>query len=291
MLPHRRANDYTPLLHVTESLLDRLSGKGWMAAIADRLGWQDQLRIDRCALTFPGPEHSLAPLRIAFASDFHAGPTTHARTLAQACQVLADLQPDLLLLGGDFVSYRARHIEALAQQLGAIPAPYGRYAVLGNHDLWADDGLIVDQLQAVGVRVLVNENVQLPAPYDHVWICGLDEPTSGRPDAEAMFRGAGGCRIVLMHSPQGVAHIEEYAFDLAVCGHTHGGQICLPGGHPIVLPHGRYNRRYPSGHFQIGRQSQQRLIVSRGVGYGGLPVRLFAPPDVLSCELSWRHGV
>jgi predicted MPP superfamily phosphohydrolase len=120
MLPYRRAKDYTPLLHVTEALLDRLSGKGWMAALADRLGWQNQLRIDRCALTFPGPTQALAPLRIAFASDFHAGPTTHARTIARFCQILRDLQPDLLLLGGDFVSYRARSIEGLARQLGEI---------------------------------------------------------------------------------------------------------------------------------------------------------------------------
>ena len=204
MLPHRRAVDYTPLLHITESLLDRISGQGWMAAIADQLGWQDQLRIDRCALTFPGPAHALAPLRIAFASDFHAGPTTHARTITQACQVLRDLQPDLLLLGGDFVSYRASHIEALAQQLGEVPAPCGVFAVLGNHDLWADDRQIVQHLRQAGIQVLVNENVQLPPPYSHVWLCGLDDPTSGSPDAAAMFRGAGECRIVLMHSPQGV---------------------------------------------------------------------------------------
>ena len=289
MLPHRRAVDYTPLLHVTESLLGRISGKGWMAAIADRLGWQDQLRIDRCALTFPGPEQALAPLRIAFASDFHAGPTTHARTITQACQVLRDLQPDLLLLGGDFVSYRASHIEALAQQLGEVPAPCGRFAVLGNHDLWADDRPIVQHLRQAGIQVLVNQNVQLPQPYSHVWLCGLDDPSSGSPDAVAMFRGAGGCRIVLMHSPQGIPLIEKHAYDLAVCGHTHGGQICLPNGRPIILPSGRYNRRYPSGHFQIGSQPHQRLFVSRGVGYGGLPVRLFAPPDVLSCTISWRH--
>jgi predicted MPP superfamily phosphohydrolase len=289
MLPHRRAINYTPLLHVTESLLGRISGKGWMAAIANRLGWQDQLRIDRCALTFPGPEHALAPLRIAFASDFHAGPTTHARTLTQACQVLRDLQPDLLLLGGDFVSYRASHIEALAQQLGEVQAPCGRFAVLGNHDLWADDRLIVEHLNRAGIQVLVNQNVQLPTPYSHVWLCGLDDPSSGSPDAAAMFRGAGGCRIVLMHSPQGIPLIEKHAYDLAVCGHTHGGQICLPNGRPIILPSGRYNRRYPSGHFQIGSQPHQRLFVSRGVGYGGLPLRLFAPPDVLSCAISWRH--
>jgi predicted MPP superfamily phosphohydrolase len=288
MLPARRAKDYTPLLHVTEALLDRLSGKGWMAALAERLGWQNQLRIDRCALILPGPPQVLAPLRIAFASDFHAGPTTHAQTIARACQALRDLQPDLLLLGGDFVSYRASYSEALAQQLGAIPAPFGRFAVLGNHDLWAGDGLVAEHLRQAGIQVLVNQNVPLPAPYGHVSICGLDDPTSGSPDAAAMFQGAGSCRIVLMHSPQGVAHIEGYGFDLAVCGHTHGGQICLPNGRPIILPYGHYNRRYPSGHFPIGPQPHQRLFVSRGVGYGGLPVRLFAPPDVFSCEMSWR---
>lgn len=147
MLPSRRAVDYTYVRDLTESVLARVSGNGWMASIAYHLGWQADLRIDWCTLSLPAPDPSFPPLRIAFASDFHAGPTTHPETIASVCRALRDLQPDVLLLGGDFVSFHARYIEDVAEALARVPARFGRYAVIGNHDLWADDTLIIQRLE------------------------------------------------------------------------------------------------------------------------------------------------
>jgi hypothetical protein len=153
----RRARDYGLLTHVVERLLERVGGDGWMAELAYRAGWQSPVVIDTVELRLPALV-ATPPLRLAFASDFHAGPTTHPLAIAEACAALARLQPDLLLLGGDFVSLNARHIEPLATLLGQVPAPLGRFAVLGNHDLWADDHPIVRRLTAAGVQVLVNDN-------------------------------------------------------------------------------------------------------------------------------------
>ena len=249
MLPHRRAVDYTPLLHITESLLGLISGKGWMAAIADRLGWQDQLRIDRCALTFPGPEQALAPLRIAFASDFHAGPTTHARTITQACQVLRDLQPDLLLLGGDFVSYRASHIEALAQQLGEVPAPCGRFAVLGNHDQavvrgagpqmrpearyvvdWTRSQLDASQLDFLASLPLTQRQGDQFYAHANAWAPGAWEYIAGRSDAVRSLH-ATDCRYTFC----GHAH-EPKLFHVSSTGKA-GDFIPTPGVAIPVPPH------------------------------------------------------
>ena len=94
---------------------------------------------------------------------------------------MRELHPDVLLLGGDFVSLHARHIEPVAAALADVPAPLGRYAALGNHDLWADDAPIVWRLADADIQVLVNQNQRLPAPYDRVWICGLDDPSRARP--------------------------------------------------------------------------------------------------------------
>ena len=135
MTTTHRATDYTRFRQLTEHILALISGNGWMASRAHKLGWQANLLIDDCQLTLPAPTAALPPLRIAFASDFHAGPTTHPQAISAACRALHDLQPDVLLLGGDFVSLHARYIETLAKALGQIPAPLGRYAVLGNHDL------------------------------------------------------------------------------------------------------------------------------------------------------------
>jgi len=285
----RRARDYRLRTHLVERLLARVGGNGWMAELAYRAGVQPPVVVDTLALCLPAPAPVLPALRIAFASDFHAGPTTHPQAIAAACATLAQLQPDLLLLGGDFVSLDVRHIEPLATLLGRVPAPLGRFAVLGNHDLWADDHPIVRRLTVAGVQVLINANQRLPPPYDHVWICGLDDPTSGQPDAQATLHGADGVRIVLMHSPEGLELLGSYRFDLAWCGHTHGGQIALPSGRPLWVPPGRWNRRYPQGRYALDQPPGAVLIVSRGVGYGGLPLRLFAPAEVHVATVTWEH--
>jgi hypothetical protein len=95
--------------------------------------------------------------------------------------------------------------------------------------------------------------------------------------------GAEGTRVVLMHSPDGVRAIGDRAFHLALCGHTHGGQVRLPWGPPLIVPRGRLSRRYASGRFELGART---LLVSHGVGCSGVPVRTFAPPEVHLCLIS-----
>jgi predicted MPP superfamily phosphohydrolase len=219
---------------------------------------------------------------VAFASDFHAGPTTDPRLLAAACRALRAFEPDVLLLGGDFVSVRASYIDLLAPLLADIPAPLGKFGVLGNHDLRANRSEVVRALEAAGVRMITNDRVTLAAPFDDVTVCGLDDPTRGTPRADLAMDGASGTRIVLMHSPEGLESIEDRPFDLAVCGHTHGGQVAFPGGRPVLVPGGHLNRKYCSGSFTLGDRTRH-LLVSRGVGCSTIPVRLFAAPEVHLC--------
>jgi predicted MPP superfamily phosphohydrolase len=288
MPSYRRAADYSTLRHISEQLQIRLYGRGWMAHLTQRWGWHRPIRVLEHALTLPADGQARPPLRLVFASDFHAGPTTHPQVLAEACAAIAAARPDLLLLGGDFVSLEARHLDALAPLLGAIPAPLGRFAVLGNHDLWADDYPIRRGLAAAGIPVLINQAAQLAAPYEHVWICGLDDPTAGRPEPDRALGPATGTRIVLMHSPEGLGVLQGRHYDLALCGHTHGGQIALPSGRPLLMPAGRFNWRYPHGRFTLAPPAHRTLIVSRGVGYGGLPIRYAAPADIVVCTIGWR---
>lgn len=272
-------------------LLSRLEGAlfhgGWPVRLARWAGIRPEVRTVSHALGLGPAADGLPSLRIGYGSDFHAGPVTDPSVLQAACAKLRAMAPDLLLLGGDFVTGLPDQLGWLAHELGSIPAPLGRYAVLGNHDRWAGIGRIIEQLEAAGVRVLVNENVQLPAPYDRVWVCGLDDHTTGWPDATAAFRGADGVRILLMHAPSGLLDVGAERFDLALCGHTHGGQLALPGGVPLVVPHGRLSRRYPRGRFEV--DGGGTLIVSVGLGCVVLPVRAFASPEIIACTLS-REG-
>ena len=259
-----------------------LAGTSWPASLARLLGGQRRLRVVEHEVDLAGPGLPRATLRIGFASDFHAGPITHPALLARACDALAAIRPDLLLLGGDFVSLDASAIGPLAARLGQVPAPLGRFAVLGNHDYWNGARLVAERLEASGIRVLRNEAVTLPAPYQGIVLCGLDDDLAGVPEPLASFAPRG-IRLLLMHGPSGLLAADGAPFALALCGHTHGGQIALPGGRPILLPPGPLSRRYPAGRYQPG--PGRTLIVSRGVGYSTVPVRAFSPSEVVLCHL------
>jgi len=267
-----------------ELLLDSFIRPGhWAAKLAYPLGLQGRVRSSTTEIRLASRPPGAAPLRLAFASDFHAGGTTDSRLLTDACELLTAFKPDVLLLGGDFVSVRASYIDQLAPEIGAIPAPFGKYAVLGNHDLRADYDRIVRRLEQAGVEMLTNRHVSLPPPFDDITVCGLDDPTHGWPDAGAALDGVSGTRIVVMHSPEGLRALAGRRFDLALCGHTHGGQIAAPWGQAILLPSGPLNRQYSRGWFELDGGVSRTMLVSRGVGCSTVPVRLFAAPEVHLC--------
>jgi hypothetical protein len=259
---------------------------GWGARLARRTGFQRSPVTRTHVVHARGRAREAPTLRIAFASDFHAGATTHPALLAEACARLAEARADVVLLGGDFVAHEACEVEALVPHLAELTAPLGKFAVLGNHDLVDDEAHVARRLESAGVRVLTNRAVRLGAPHDDVWVCGLDDPIFGDPDAARALDGAdGGARVVLMHAPDGLLALGDRAFDLALCGHTHGGQIVLPGGIMPVLPAGRLSRRFAHGEYRLGKGGERVLLVSRGVGCSSVPVRLLATPEVHVCEL------
>jgi predicted MPP superfamily phosphohydrolase len=217
-------------------------------------------------------------------SDLHVGPTTPLPLLREAFDVIRREQPDVLLLGGDYVYLEAvpSRLATLRGLVESVPCPV-KLAVLGNHDLWTSHDAIVDALSSAGVRVLVNEVASLPAPWSDVVVIGLDDPWTGTCDATAAAAQLNGqpFRIVLCHSPDGLGLLSGLQFNVFLTGHTHGGQVAAPWG-PIVLPHGRMCSQYPSG---LGQFGPGAVYVSRGVGTVELPMRSFAPPDVMLLEL------
>ncbi|MES2933037.1 MAG: metallophosphoesterase [Pseudomonadota bacterium] len=262
--------------------------EGWAARAAFFSGLQGQLYIDRREFVLPhffgdANAGNTAALRLVFASDLHAGPLTDSRLFDAMHDAIVAFEPHLVLFGGDYVSLHQRHVSSLAARLGHLRIPLGMYGVFGNHDLWLDNDFIERQLAAAGVQMLVNRSLRLPAPYHNISICGLDEPGTGVPDAVATFDAAAPRRLLLMHSPLGLKFVKDFSFDLAFCGHTHGGQIALPNGRPIVLPTGSGERRYASGYFHLPSGGQ--LLASRGVGMSDLPIRLFAQSEIHLCTI------
>lgn len=280
-----RGRHYTWHRALLERGLDLAFSGGWPARLAHALGAQRTVHALHHDVPVASWPPGCPPLIVAFASDLHVGPTTHPALLELACAQLAAARPHVLLLGGDFIFLRAEYIEQLAPLLGQVPAPLGCYAVLGNHDLWIDDEYLCRQLQKNGVTPLINQSVTLPPPYEHVSICGLDDAWTGRADAQAAFEGAAWHRIVLMHAPSGLLSLRGRTFELALCGHTHGGHVALPGGIPISAP-GPLSRRYNRGAHPLP-EHRGLLVVSCGIGGVEVPVRTFATPDIRVCTL---HG-
>ena len=275
-----RARHLTARKRATQRLYELAYRGGWPSRVARLLGLTGTLGVAEQSLTIAARSAGGRSLRVGFASDLHAGPSTHPALVARACRALADARPALLLLGGDLASFHARDVASLVAPLAAIEAPLGKFAVPGNHDLIPDDASIAAQLAEAGVRTLVNESVRLAAPYDDVWVCGLDDPTEGTPNAEAAFAGAAGTRLVLMHSPEGLRWLAGHDYAAAFCGHVHGGQFWLRG-RPIVQHKGALDRHYVRGGVfppEDGRAGT--LLVSRGIGQTTLPFRRHADPEV-----------
>jgi predicted MPP superfamily phosphohydrolase len=278
--PRGRGTNYSRLRGAAEALLHHAYRGDWPARAWSRAPGAAAVRRVEVALDLG----LAAPLTVAFASDLHLGPTTSPRTLDRAFAHLAEARADVLALGGDYVFLEATREKAreLRARVEAIPAR-AKVAVLGNHDLWTHHPLLEDALREAGVAVLVNDAVRLPPPHDDVALVGLDDPWTGAPDADRAVGAAGDARvrIGLCHSPDGLPFLAGKGVPLLLVGHTHGGQIALPGPRPIIVP-GPMGQRYPFGRHRVG---EVHLVVSRGVGATELPIRAFAPPDVVVARI------
>lgn len=274
-----RGRHYSMGRGLVESALRVVYAGGWAGRAWGRVPGATRVRVVAHEYAMlPGPPDR-APLRVAFASDLHIGPTTPPALLDRAFALLAHLAPDVLVLGGDYVFLDATVARAaeLERRVRAVPART-KVAVLGNHDLWTEHGRLEEALARAGATVLVNDALRLPAPYGDVAIVGVDEPWTGAPDAARAFAAAGDARLRLAvcHSPDGLPLVQGRGASLLLCGHTHGGQVALPGHRPIVVP-SRTGKAYPFGVHDVG---DLVLFVSRGLGGVEVPFRTWAPPDV-----------
>jgi uncharacterized protein len=271
----RRASEY---------LQYRLFQDAWPAKLG-RLIWPPAFRVWQERLQLTKPLGTAPRLRLAFASDFHAGPLTPPETIHTACSAILAASPDLIVLGGDFVSLASRHARRLLEPLGSLHAPLGVVAVLGNHDHWAGAEIVGAVLEEAGVTLLTNRSHRFPAPFENTLVVGLDDHLSGYPDAATPTWDPAAVTILAIHQPSGLLDAGDRHFDVVLAGHTHGGQILLPGGFAPVVPEGRYSRCYLAGRYTLAGGGQ--LMVSVGIGNSGLPIRLGPTPEILICDL---HG-
>jgi predicted MPP superfamily phosphohydrolase len=228
------------------------------------------------ALAIPLWPSAARPLRIAFLSDFHTG--SHADDLARLASIVAEAaayRPDLVLYGGDFVNMMAFGggrvpPRAIATTLAALEAPLGRFAVLGNHDYDYGGEEIAAALGAAGIAVLADERRELSFDGTAIGLVGIPDARVHRDAAAAALKGsvAWGPTLVLAHDPYWFKHLPPGPH-LMLAGHTHGGQVCLPGIGPLINM-SKAPLRWTHG---LTVEEGRHLYVTSGLGMSGLPLR------------------
>lgn len=224
---------------------------------------------------------------VAFLTDTHHGPFVPVSYLEEVVHLTNALAPDIVALGGDYVQRRRpfyprgnpRHLVAPGVGvLGKLRAPLGRFAVLGNHDRKVSVMLTRRALAQAGFVELTNTGVALERDGGRLWLCGVDDLRTGKPNLPRALRGCGvrdAC-LLLSHNPDIVERIRDPRVGLVLSGHTHGGQVVLPlVGAPFTAS--RYGQKYREG---LVKGPTARVYVSRGVGTIAVPLRWGAPPEV-----------
>ena len=195
------------------------------------------------------------------------------------CQTVAGLEYDLCVLTGDFRfdTYGSSDevMSRMSRLMEALDCSDGVVGILGNHDFIE----MVPDFEAMGITMLLNESLAIERGEHRVWLVGLDDAHYYEVDdiARAMEDVDSSQPVVLLvHSPEVIEKAAAFGVDLYLCGHTHGGQVCLPGGTPII-GNARCARNKLSGSWRHGRMQG---YTHRGTGTSGLPVRINCPPDV-----------
>jgi predicted MPP superfamily phosphohydrolase len=269
-------------------LLIRLFGRVLKLAGLYQRGLRNALdiRLTRLDLAFPELPAAFDGFTILQLTDLHVDALPGAMAAARARA--AEVEVDLCVLTGD---YRFR-VDGPYQQilpgmrdlLAAVRARRGVCAVLGNHDC-AD---MVPAFEALGIAMLVNQTLSLEQDGAAIHLTGTDDVHYfyGEAARGALRAAPDGFKIALIHSPELADAAAESGFQLYLTGHTHGGQVCLPGGHPI-LTHLSRHRRYARG---LWRHGGMRGYTSTGVGISALPVRFNNRGEVVLITLR-RAGI
>jgi predicted MPP superfamily phosphohydrolase len=234
------------------------------------------LELNRLEIPVNGLAAEFAGFRIAQLTDFHCSRKVTAPYLTEAVALAGAQQADLIVLTGDFIHHGFKYIDAMADQLGRLSAPFGVHAVLGNHDFSVRNALgirrfrnlheaVAQALTARGIRVLRNETICLQRANADLYLTGVDDLWSRGCDVEQAFRGLNSTvpRVVLAHNPQTIERLGNQRCDLMFSGHTHGGQINWPGiGRPTLS---KRARRFAAG---LYRYRNSYLYVNKGIGFG-----------------------
>jgi len=232
------------------------------------------------------PVSGLAPaldgLRIALITDIHHSALVPADDVTRAVELANSTHPDLIVLGGDYVTFGDRdYVGPVAELLAPLRARDGVFAILGNHD---DDRDMPAALARKGFTVLKDQRTRIVIRGERLEIAGVRFWTRRITDIARVLRKATDTTILLAHDPRRLTEAAALDVPVVLSGHTHGGQVVVPGVGPVF-------KRYFPVLEGVGIQENTSLFVSRGIGTIYVPVRINCPPEVALVTLRRKSEI
>jgi predicted MPP superfamily phosphohydrolase len=230
-----------------------------------------ELSVTRATLPVRGLPRALNGLRIGLLTDIHRSALVPHEDVMRAAVMMTQEKPDLVVLGGDYVTWGDRNfVGPAAEALAPLSAPNGVFAILGNHD---DDHDMPAALGRNGVQVLKDARTRLTIRGETLDLAGIRFWTKRQMDIAPLLRGSAPATILLAHDPRRIVEAAALGVPLILSGHTHGGQVVLP----VVGAWAAQKFPVAEG---ILRRGSTTMFVSRGVGTIYVPVRVNCPPEV-----------
>lgn len=243
------------------------------------------LTVERTLLPISKLPSSLEGFTIVQLTDLHLKPFTQIEHINRAVQLANSLNPDLIVLTGDYVWHDAEDILDLAPALARLNARYGVFSVLGNHEYKTCPELITQTFQRIGIPVFKNYGIHIPVGKDSLYLAGIDDGWLGHPniDETLSYHNDKRSPVVLMaHEPDMIDwYADREVISLQLSGHTHGGQIQSSANKPLVRPY--LGRKYIQGLYRVNKSW---VYTSRGIGTTGIPLRHNCAPEVTHITLT-----
>jgi predicted MPP superfamily phosphohydrolase len=247
------------------------------ASIRSGLG---EVELREVEVKLPRLPKALSNLTLTQLSDVHIGSTVmKPKDIAALVEKTNATKPDAIVITGDLIDGSVERLLEHVAPLARLSARYGVYFVTGNHEYYSGVGPWVQHLRKLGIRVLSNERVQLGDDGASIDLAGVDD-SSADPDYARAFAGRDPERelVLLAHQPKQIEAAASAGVGLQISGHTHGGQI-WPFTELVRLA-----QPYVAGLYRHNERTQ--IYVSRGTGYWGPPMRLFAPAELTKITLT-----
>lgn len=241
-----------------------------------------QIGVTHASLPVSGLPPALDGLRIGLLTDIHHSQTVPASDVTRAVELAMAQRPDLIVLGGDYVTFGNRaFVGPVAELLAPLTAPHGVFAILGNHD---DDRDMPAALLQHHIAVLKDARTRLDVRGERLELAGVRFWTRRPEDVTRVLRKASDTVILLAHDPRRLTEASALNVPAMLSGHTHGGQVVLPGVGAVA------RRRFPvlAG---LGSRENTSIFVSRGIGTVYVPVRINCPPEVAMVTLRRRSQI